>query len=156
MALSLNQKAPSFYGTDQHGKEVSLEKLKGKKIILYFYPKDNTPTCTTEACNLRDNYDLLQQQGYVIIGVSADTEKSHLKFSEKYELPFSLLSDLDLKIIKAYDAWGEKMLYGRKYMGILRKTFIINKKGMIEEIIEKVESKNHTQQILGENKSPKK
>jgi peroxiredoxin Q/BCP len=115
---------------------------------LYFYPKDSTPGCTAEACDLRDNYEMFQKQGYEIIGVSPDSEKSHVKFIEKYELPFSLLADEDHSVAEAFGAWGEKSMYGKKYMGILRSTFVIDEKGKIEKVIEKVDTKAHTKQII--------
>lgn len=148
LTLQPGDKAPAFKSINEKGEQVSLADYKGKKIVLYFYPKDSTPTCTVESCNLRDNYKFFQQQGYEILGVSADSVKSHQKFIKKNALPFSLLADEDLSIIKAYGVWGEKMLFGRKYMGILRTTFIINEKGKIEKIIEKVDSKEHTKQLF--------
>lgn len=150
MAITLQpgDKAPAFSAINEKGERVSLSDYKGKKLVLYFYPKDNTPTCTVEACDLRDNYKMFQKKGYEILGVSADSPKSHVKFIKKYNLPFSLLSDEDHAVIKAYGVWGEKMLFGRKYMGILRTTFVIDEKGKIEKVIEKVESKEHTQQLL--------
>lgn len=147
-ALKVGSKAPAFKAKDQSGNIISLNDFKGKKLILFFYPKDNTPTCTLEACNLRDNYSLLKKSGYELLGVSFDTEKSHQKFIKKFELPFPLLSDFDLKIITAYGLWVEKILFGRKYMGTARTTFIIDEKGKIAHIIDKVESKNHAEQIL--------
>jgi thioredoxin-dependent peroxiredoxin len=146
--LKINDIAPELNAPDQDGKIIRLADYKGKKVVLYFYPKDNTPGCTAEACNLRDNYKPLFDNGLVIIGVSADSEKSHKGFSEKYSLPFPLIADMDKKIIKAYGARGEKSMYGKKYEGILRKTFIISVNGTIEHIIDKVDTKNHTQQIL--------
>lgn len=147
--LNIGDKAPDFKGIDQDGKTVSLKDFKGKKLVLYFYPKDDTPGCTAEACNLRDNYSGLKKKGYEVVGVSADTEKSHKKFADKYELPFSLIADTEKEILQAYDAWGEKSMYGKKYMGILRKTYVIDEKGNIEKIFDKVDTKNHTEQILG-------
>ena len=146
--LKVGDKAPLFNGINENGKMCSLKELKGNKIVLYFYPKDNTPGCTTEACDLRDNYNSFLKQGYVVLGVSPDTEISHQKFITKYELPFSLLADTDHSISEAYGAWGEKSMYGKKYMGILRSTFVIDANGKIEKIIEKVDTKNHSQQIL--------
>jgi thioredoxin-dependent peroxiredoxin len=140
--------APVFSGKDQDGKTVSLEDFKGKKVILYFYPKDDTPGCTAEACNLRDNYESLLSMGFAIIGVSPDNATSHSKFKTKYNLPFSLIADPDSSIIKAYGVWGEKKMYGRSYMGVLRTTFVIDEKGRIMKIFDKVETQNHTQQIL--------
>jgi peroxiredoxin Q/BCP len=143
-------RAPLFKGKDQDGKWVSLEDFKGKKVILYFYPKDDTPGCTAEACNLRDNYDDLLSRGFAIIGVSPDSENSHEKFKTRYELPFSLIADPETKIIQAYNAWGEKNMYGKKYMGVLRTTYVIDETGNILKIISKVNTGDHTQQILEE------
>lgn len=140
--------APVFIGKDQDGKFISLENFRGKTVILYFYPKDDTPGCTAEACNLRDNYSDLLSRGFVIIGVSPDTDVSHTKFRAKYNLPFSLIADPNAEIIKMYQAWGEKQLYGKKYEGVLRTTFIINESGIIQKIISKVNTGDHTQQIL--------
>jgi thioredoxin-dependent peroxiredoxin len=145
--LKEGDKAPDFKAIDQFGKEVSLKKLAGSKIILYFYPKDSTPGCTAEACNLRDNYDELIKKGFKIIGVSADSDVSHKKFMNKYSLPFSLIPDTDKEILNAYGVWGEKKFMGRNFMGIIRTTFIISEKGIIEKIITKVDTKNHTEQI---------
>lgn len=142
--------APLFSGKDQDGNTVRLEHFVGKKVILYFYPKDNTPGCTAESCNLRDNYADLAGKGYEVIGVSADSEQSHQKFIAKYDLPFTLVSDPDKKILKAYGAWGMKKLYGKEYEGILRKTFVISENGMIMKVFTKVETKDHTAQILSE------
>ncbi len=142
--------APLFEATDQNGKPVSLEELKGQKVVLYFYPKDDTPGCAAESCNLRDNYDLLLTKGYQVIGVSADNHKSHQKFAAKYKLPFSLLPDTEKKIVKAYGVWGMKKFLGKSYEGIHRTTFLINESGVIEEVISDVNTQNHTQQILGE------
>lgn len=148
MALQVGEKAPDFTVNDQDGKPVKLSELKGKKVVLYFYPKDMTPGCTAEACNLRDNYRLMQRKGYEVLGVSTDNEKSHRKFIEKEKLPFRLLADTDRKLHGAYDTWIEKSMYGRKYMGTSRVTFIINESGIIEDIIGKVDTKNHVSQIL--------
>lgn len=147
--LKVGDKAPQITGNDQHGKTVSLSDFKGKKLVLYFYPKDDTPGCTAEACNLRDNYAAIKKAGYEILGVSPDDEKKHTKFITKFELPFSLLADVDKKTSEAYGVWIEKSMYGRKYMGVNRMTFIIDESGTIERIIEKVDTKNHTDQILG-------
>ena len=141
-------KAPDFTGTDQHGREISLGGLKGKKVILYFYPKDDTPGCTAEACNLRDNYKELAGKGFEVIGVSADSEKSHQKFISKYALPFNLVSDTGKSVLKAYGAWGLKKRYGREYEGTLRKTFVLDEQGTIVRIFDKVDTKDHTRQIL--------
>ena len=150
-SLREGDKAPDFKAKDQNGKIVSLKEFAGKKLVLYFYPKDNTPTCTVEACNLRDNYSALKKKGYAIIGVSADEEKKHIKFIEKFDLPFPLLSDVDMKVIKAYDIWGKKQFMGRIFDGINRTTFVIDEKGKIEKVITDVKSKNHTEQILEKN-----
>ncbi|MFB9845283.1 thioredoxin-dependent thiol peroxidase [Mucilaginibacter ginsenosidivorans] len=147
-SLKEGDKAPNFTAKDQDGKTVSLSDFKGKDVVLYFYPQDDTPTCTKEACNFRDNYQSLVSKGLAVIGVSFDTEKKHKKFITKYNLPFPLLADPDKKIIEAYGVWGEKMLFGRNYMGTLRTTFIINKKGIIIHIIDKVDSGNASQQVL--------
>lgn len=148
MELKAGMKAPAFAVSDENGNMVKLKDLAGKKVVLYFYPKDMTSGCTAESCNLRDNYKTLQKQGYEVLGVSTDSEKSHQKFIAKEKLPFRLLADVDKKLHEAYGTWIEKSMYGRKYMGTARKTFIINEKGIIEEIIQKVDTKNHTDQIL--------
>jgi peroxiredoxin Q/BCP len=140
--------APAIASTDQSGNQVTLASFAGSKVILYFYPKDDTPGCTAEACNLRDNYQDLLDKGFKIIGVSADDEKSHKKFSEKYVLPFPLLADKAKEIIRAYGVWGKKKLYGKEYEGINRMTFIIDESGKIQHIFTKVDTKNHTAQIL--------
>ena len=149
MALTAGTKAPDFKTTDQDGKEVSLSALKGKKVVLYFYPRDMTPGCTAEACSLRDNYKALQKAGYEVFGVSTDNEKSHKKFIEKEKLPFRLLADIDKTVHNKYGTWVEKSMYGRKYMGTARVTYIINEQGVVDEVIEKVDTKNHAGQILG-------
>ena len=146
--LSEGQKAPEFTANDQNGKSVSLNNFAGKSIILYFYPKDDTPGCTAEACSFRDNYESLLAEGFEVLGVSTDDEKSHLKFIGKYNLPFSLIADTEKKIIEAYGVWVEKNMYGKKYMGVSRKTFIIDKNGMIRKIIDKVDTKNSSAQVL--------
>jgi peroxiredoxin Q/BCP len=146
--LKIGDKAPAFSCGDENGNIRSIKEYKGKKLVLYFYPKDSTPGCTAEACDLRDNYKTFQKKGYEILGVSPDTASKHQKFIAKYELPFSLLADEDHAVAEAYGAWGEKTLYGRKYMGILRSTFVIDEKGKIENIIEKVDTKNHSAQLL--------
>ena len=146
--LNIGDQAPEFTGIDQDGNPVSLKAFKGKKVILYFYPKDNTPGCTAEACNLRDNHDVLLKKGFIIIGVSADDEKSHKNFVEKNVLPFPLLADKEKIIINAFGVWGKKKLYGREYEGINRMTFIISEEGLIEKIFTKVDTKNHAEQIL--------
>ncbi len=145
--LQKGDKAPAFSGTDQNGNSVTLDGFKGKKVILYFYPKDSTPGCTKEACNLRDNYQDLIDKGFTVVGVSPDNEKSHQNFADKFDLPFPLLPDPELEIIKAYGAWGEKNMYGKKYEGLLRTTFIINEEGEIDEVIKKVKTDDHTNQI---------
>jgi thioredoxin-dependent peroxiredoxin len=147
MKLEIGQKAPEFDSINQDGKAVKLSDCKGKKVVLYFYPKDNTPTCTTQACNLRDNYAALQAKGYVVLGVSPDTAKSHKKFQNKFNLPFDLLDDSSMKMVNNYGVWAEKTTFGKTYMGVLRTTFIIDEKGIISEIIEKVESKRHNEQF---------
>lgn len=140
--------APLFEGSDQDGNVIKLSNYKGKKIILYFYPKDNTPGCTAEACSLRDNYEELIRKGFVVLGVSPDTEKSHKGFAEKFNLPFPLIADPDKKIMVAYGAYGEKVMYGKKVTGVIRTTFIIDEKGIIEKIIKKVDTKEHAPQIF--------
>lgn len=149
VTLKPGDAAPLFSATDQHGKLISLDALKGKKVVLYFYPKDDTPGCTAEACNLRDNHSELIKDGYVVIGVSPDPLQKHEKFTEKYELPFSLLPDTEKTIIMAYGAWGQKKFLGKTYDGVLRSTFVINEKGIIEKVFTQVDTKNHTSQILG-------
>ena len=148
--LKVGDKAPDFNTTDQNGEAISLGDFAGSKLVIYFYPKDSTPGCTTQACNLRDNYEMLLSKGYKVLGVSADSAKSHLKFIKKHELPFQLLMDEDKKIINDFGVWGEKKFMGKIYDGIHRTTFVIDEKGVIEEIIEKVKTKEHTAQILGE------
>ena len=150
MALKIGSKAPNFTVNDQDGKPVTLSDLSGKKIVLYFYPTDLTPTCTTEACNLRDNYKALLKSGYEVLGISPDAEKMHRKFIAKENLPFRLLSDIDRKVHDLYGTWGPKVLFGRDYMGTLRTTFVINEEGVIVNIIDKVVSKDHAAQILKE------
>jgi peroxiredoxin Q/BCP len=146
--LKEGMKAPVFEGIDQNGKVVRLDDFTGKKVILYFYPKDNTPGCTAEACNLRDNYDSLLKEGFAVLGVSPDSEKSHKGFAGKYSLPFPLVADTSKKILNDYGVWGEKKMYGKSYFGVLRTTFVIDEKGIIEKIITKVETAGHTEQIL--------
>jgi thioredoxin-dependent peroxiredoxin len=146
--LKEGQKAPAFEGVDQDNNKIKLSDFPGKKVILYFYPKDNTPGCTAEACNLRDNYKDLLGKGFIVLGVSPDNEKSHKGFAGKYSLPFPLIADPEKKIISAYGVWGEKKMYGRSVMGILRSTFIIDEKGIIEKIISKVDTAQHTEQIF--------
>ena len=146
--LTAGQKAPDFNGTNQYGKEVRLQDLKGKKVVLFFYPKASTPGCTAEACNLRDNYSELTSSGYEVIGVSADSVKRQFNFSEKNDLPYHLIADEDKKIIQDYQVWGPKKFMGREYDGIHRTTFVIDEKGDIESVITKVKTKDHTAQII--------
>jgi thioredoxin-dependent peroxiredoxin len=146
--LKEGDKAPDFTTKDQDGNTVSLKDFLGKKVILYFYPEDDTPTCTIEACNLRDNYDDLKKAGFVILGVSPDDTKKHKKFEQKFDLPFTLLEDPEKKIIDKYGVWGEKNLYGRKYMGLFRTTFLIDESGIIFKIFKKPKSKIHSKEIL--------
>lgn len=146
--IKIGDKMPQFEVVDQDGRTVKSEDLLGKKTIIYFYPKDNTSGCTAEACNLRDNYEAMVAKGYNVIGVSKDSAASHKKFAEKYQLPFTLLADTSTEMIQAFGAWGEKSLYGRKYMGTLRETFIFDENGILVEIIDKVDTKNHAAQIL--------
>lgn len=153
MTLKTGDKAPAFTANDQNGKSIKLADFKGKKVVLYFYPKDMTPGCTAQACSLRDNYKALMKQGYEVLGVSTDSEKMHQKFIAKEKLPFTLLADPDRKLHDLYGTWVEKSMYGRKYMGTARVTFVINEQGVIEEIIEKVDTRNHASQILGESPS---
>ena len=145
--LSVGSPAPLFTTTDQNGCVVSLGDFKGRKVILYFYPKDNTPACTAQACNLRDNYNALLEQGYIVLGISPDSALSHTKFIAKQQLPFSLLVDTDTQIAQQYGVWRLKKFMGREYMGIVRTTFVIDETGNISEIIDKVETKNHAAQI---------
>lgn len=148
MSLQIGDKAPDFEAKDQNGETVKLSDYRGKKVVIYFYPKDNTPGCTAQACNLRDNYTDLQRAGYEIIGISTDNVQSHQKFAEQQNLPFTLVADEDKKINEAYGVWKEKSMYGRKYMGTARTTFVINEEGIITDIIEKVKTSDHTAQIL--------
>lgn len=146
--LKKGDKAPNFTGIDQNGEYISLSNLAGKKVVLYFYPKDSTPGCTAQACDLRDNYQMLLSKGYIVLGVSADSQKSHQKFIEKHNLPFPLIADTEKEIITAYGVWGPKKFMGKTYDGIHRTTFIIDEKGDIEDIIDKVKTKEHTNQIV--------
>ena len=148
MALQIGDIAPDFEVKNQHGEPVKLSDFRGQKVVLYFYPKDDTPGCTAQACNLRDNYSELVKQGYQVLGVSVDNEKKHQKFITKYELPFPLLADTEHEIVEKYGVWQEKSMFGRKYMGIMRYTFVIDEEGKIEDIITKVDTKNHADQIL--------
>jgi len=147
-SLSKGDKAPEFHGLNQNNENVSLETFKRKKLILYFYPKDNTPGCTAESCNLNENYQSWLAKGYEVVGVSPDSVASHKKFADKFHFGFNLIADPDLEILNAYSVWGEKSMYGKKYMGVLRTTFVINENGIIEEIFEKVDTNNHTDQII--------
>jgi peroxiredoxin Q/BCP len=146
--LKEGQQAPEFTAADQDGNTVTLSQFRGKKVILYFYPKDDTPGCTAEACDFRDNYQGLMAKGIIVLGVSVDDEKSHQKFAAKHSLPFTLLADTDKKIVEAYGVWGEKNMYGKKYMGTNRSTFIIDENGLISHIIKKVDTKTPTAQVL--------
>jgi len=146
--LKEGDKAPAFTGKDAAGNKISLADYKGKKIALYFYPQDDTPTCTVQACNLRDNFSLLKREGFQIIGISPDDEKSHRKFEKKFDLPFPLVADTEKKIIDKYGVWGEKQLYGRTYMGLHRTTFLIDEKGVIRKIFLKPRSKQHAEEIV--------
>jgi len=146
--LKEGDKAPSFSGCDQDGKKVSLADFKGKKLVLYFYPEDDTPTCTIQACNLRDNYSLLKRNGFEILGVSPDDEKSHKKFEKKFSLPFRLIADPQHKILEKYGVWDQKKLFGHEYMGVLRTTFVIDEKAVIRKIFLKPKNKNHAEEIV--------
>src|SRR5437868_6715463 len=148
VTLKEGDKAPAFSGKDQNGDKVSLSDYKGKKLALYFYPEDDTPTCTIQACNLRDNHALLKKEGFVVLGVSPDEEKKHKKFEAKYDLPFTLVSDPSHAIIDKYGVWGEKQLYGRNYMGLHRTTFLIDEKGIIRKIFLRPKNKQHSEEIL--------
>jgi peroxiredoxin Q/BCP len=146
--LSIGDKAPDFSGLNQNGETVSLSGLKGRKLILYFYPKDNTPGCTAESCNLNDNYQMWLTKGFEVVGVSPDNVSSHKKFADKFQFGFNLIADTDTRILQAFGVWGEKSMYGKKYMGVLRTTFVIDENGIIVEIFDKVDTKNHTDQIF--------
>ncbi|MFY0652518.1 MAG: thioredoxin-dependent thiol peroxidase [Cyclobacteriaceae bacterium] len=148
MKLKVGDKAPKFEGLDQNDNAISLAEFAGKKLVLYFYPKDNTPGCTAESCNLRDNYQQLLKNGYEVVGISSDSAKKHQNFINKYDLPFRLIADVDKSIHEQFDTWREKQMYGRKYMGTVRTTFVIDENGVIEEIIEKVKTNDHTAQIM--------
>ena len=150
--MNIGDKAPEILGTDEKSEEIRLSAYKGKKIVLYFYPKDNTSGCTAQACSLRDNYAELRKAGYEVIGVSVDNAKSHQKFIEKNNLPFTLIADIDKKLVEEFGVWGEKKLYGRSYMGTFRTTFLINEEGIIERIItpKEVKTKEHAAQILNQ------
>ena len=148
--MKVGDRIPEILGLDENGKEIKASDYKGKKLVLYFYPKDSTSGCTAQACNLRDNYAELKKAGYEVLGVSVDDAKSHLKFISKNELPFNLIADTDKKLVEEFGVWGEKSMYGKKYMGTLRTTFIINEDGIVERIIspKEVKTKEHAQQIL--------
>lgn len=146
--LKEGDKAPGFSGKNQDGKEIRLQDFSGKKLILYFYPKDDTSGCTAEACNLNDNYNNWLDKGFEVVGVSPDSMESHRKFKDKFGLKFDLIADTEKEILQAYDVWGEKNMYGKKYMGVLRTTFVIDENGVIQKIFEKVETKDHTNQII--------
>lgn len=148
ITLKEGDKAPQFSGTDQNGESIQLKDYKGKKVILYFYPEDDTPTCTIQACNLRDNYLLLKKKGFVVIGISPDKVTKHKKFELKYNLPFVLIADTEHVIIDTYGVWGEKQMYGRTYMGIHRTTFVIDEKGIVRKIFLKPKSKQHAEEII--------
>ena len=146
--LKAGQKAPDFSGKDQDGKLISLKDFSGSKLILFFYPKDNTPGCTLQSCNLRDNYTLLKKKGFQVVGISADSEASHQKFRGRFNLPYQLIADVNQEMVKAYDVWGEKSLFGVRFSGIVRTTFVIDEKGVIESVITKVKTTGHAEQIL--------
>ena len=146
--LSKGDQAPEFHGLNQKSEEISLSGFKGKKLILYFYPKDNTPGCTAESCNLNDNYQMWLSKGYEVVGISPDNVASHKKFADKFQFGFNLVADPETKILQDYGVWGEKNMYGKKYMGVLRTTFVIDENGVIAEIFNKVETKNHSDQII--------
>lgn len=148
MSLKIGNKAPDFESINQNGDKVKLSDFIGKKVVLYFYPRDNTPGCTAQACNLKDNYNTLQQNGYTILGISKDSPKSHQKFINKFDLPFDLIADEDQNVHMKYGTWIEKSMYGKNYMGTARWTFLIDEQGNIENIIQKVKTKEHTSQIL--------
>jgi len=149
-SLKKGDRAPEFSGLNQNGEKISLSGLRGKKLILYFYPKDNTPGCTAESCNLNDNYALWLSKGYDVVGISPDSVASHKKFADKFQFGFNLIADTETEILQNYGVWGEKSMYGRKYMGVFRTTFVINEEGIIEDVFEKVDTKNHTEQIFKE------
>ena len=146
--LEAGDKAPVFEGMNQDGEKISLNDFKGKKLILYFYPKDDTPGCTAESCNLSENYEMWLNKGFDVVGISPDSEQSHVRFKNKFGLKFNLIADTKHEILEMYGAWGEKSMYGKKYMGVLRTTYVINEKGIIEAVFDKVDTKNHTSQII--------
>ena len=147
-SLNVGDKAPNFVALNEFGQSISLSEFLGKKIVLYFYPKDMTPGCTAESCNLSENYSLLQEKGFIVLGVSPDSSKSHQKFIDKYNLPFSLIADEDKAVIKAFGVWGPKKFMGKEYDGVHRTTFVIDQNGVIEKVFSKVKTKDHTNQIL--------
>tara|TARA_B100000963_G_scaffold336657_1_gene331919 strand:+ start:383 stop:844 length:462 start_codon:yes stop_codon:yes gene_type:complete len=148
ISLNIGDKAPDFVALNEFGQSISLSNFLGKKVILYFYPKDMTPGCTAESCNLGENYKLLQEKGFIVLGVSPDSSKSHQKFIDKYNLPFSLIADEDKAVIKSFGVWGPKKFMGKEYNGVLRTTFVIDEDGVIEKVFSKVKTKDHTNQIL--------
>ena len=148
VTLKEGEKAPVFSGKDQNGKKISLSDYKGKKLVLYFYPEDDTPTCTIQACNLRDNYGVLKKNGFEVIGVSPDDEKSHRKFETKFHLPFTLIADPEHSILEKYGVWDQKKLFGHEYMGVLRTTFVIDEKGIIQKIFTRPKNKAHAEEII--------
>lgn len=148
MSLTIGNPAPDFTSTDQNGQPIKLSDYRGKKVVLYFYPKDDTPGCTAQACSLRDNYASLKAAGYEVLGVSVDDQQAHKKFTSKYDLPFTLVADTNKQVVEAYDVWKEKSMYGRNFMGTVRTTFLIDENGIISDIIGKVDTKNHAEQIL--------
>lgn len=150
--IEIGDKVPDYLGTDENGNEIRVQVFAGKKLVLYFYPKDSTPGCTQEACNLRDNYERMLAKGYAVVGVSVQDAKSHKKFIEKHNLPFPLIADTEMELNKAFGVWGEKSMFGKKYMGTLRTTFVINEEGIVEQVIKpkEIKVKNHAEQILGE------
>jgi peroxiredoxin Q/BCP len=150
--MNIGDKAPEMLGTDEQGREIKLSDFRGRKLVLYFYPKDSTPGCTNQACNLRDNYERMLSKGYAVVGVSVQDARSHQRFIEKYQLPFPLIADTEKTLVQQFGVWGEKKMAGRTYMGTLRTTFIINEEGIVEEIItpKQIKVKEHAAQILGE------
>ncbi len=150
--IEIGDKVPDYLGTDENGNEIRVQDFAGKKLVLYFYPKDSTPSCTQEACNLRDNYEKMLAKGYAVVGVSVQDAKSHKKFIEKHQLPFPLIADTEMELNKAFGVWGEKSMFGKKYMGTLRTTFVINEEGIVEQVIKpkEIKVKNHAEQILEE------
>lgn len=152
--LTEGQKAPAFSGKDQNGKKVSLADFKGKKVVVFFYPEDDTPTCTEQACNLRDNYSLLTKHGFEVVGISPDDVEKHARYQAKYSLPFTLVADPEHKIIDKYEVWGEKNMYGRKYMGLFRTTFVIDEKGTIIKVFKKPKVRQHAEEIVEKTKNP--